>query len=336
MKLRSYNESCESSREICRKKLQRERPNLFKIAQAVAISSIDTNAYSLLEKKSTIFAVGIGATEPAPVSLRLLAYATLGALFAQAFNGTLEIVSGSGIAIGCGFVRKERVEVQVKETQRLIQLLIDTCFPDVSLRFSNPIIYDLDPINYLIERIKERQEQARIGLGRLGTHSVHKGKTVLQGEQYGVLHAFAFDLREEKRAGLVTIGNPSEDLFNCVRYGVLQEIGAAVHIDERTFFPPVVSGHIITNRCEISPYNYDDSIKQYEPLANPKGIAQLKELLTLGRKNISVSISSQEQASKVGSVIKDLEFLVRTIGIDALERIIKQFSRAPLENEVAA
>lgn len=321
MKLRRYNEQRYNAKEISWKRLKTEREALSKVAQRISIATVDQVAYDLLETEERItFKIGFGATEKVPVSLRNLSYAVISLALAKEFEGAVEFVSGAGISSSCGIIRYNEIEEQVQETFRLIRIFSKICFPGLEVRFSIPKVENLEVIDELISQIERDLVYGREALRQLAINSRTKGKTPQQGKQYGVLHAFAFDLSESRNGPQITIGNEAEDEFNCVRYGVLQKISENLNINGRIFFPPSKSGHLITARCKLPPYA-KNQLNGYELLPDIASIAKLEEIQKCGR-----SLRQQENGD-VGTAIKDLEFLIQIVGLPMIKDVIDQFQQ---------
>ncbi|MFH1520445.1 MAG: hypothetical protein ABID61_02255, partial [Candidatus Micrarchaeota archaeon] len=246
----------------------------------------------------------------------------------------VEFVSGAGISSACGLVRYGEVEEQVRDTFALIEEFSAICFPNVGISFNIPTFLDLDAINHIIEIIGAKYRYARIALDALGTKSKEKGKTELQGKQYAVLHAFAFDLRESQNRLEMTIGNNSEEYFNYVRFAVLQEISGNPDL-LKTLHPPLLNGYIITNRCEIPPYAPDFLVNGYEFQPNPAGLDGLQQLLKRGRRALLEGITDQKKASVLGSVIKDFELLLHLVGIERIVEVVNRYQDQLTEQKVA-
>lgn len=326
MKLRCYDNS-DSSIALDRKQLQRDRPRLFRFANTISIESIDRTAYDLLESdklgsKLTV-KIGFGATGRATVNLRNLTYAAIALALAQEFGSKVEFVSGSGISSTCRLVRYEEVEEQVRDTFALLGAFASICFPSVDVSFSVPTFIDLDVINHIIKIIETNYHYARIALGVLGSKSKEKGKAEIQGKQYAVLHAFAFDLGESQDRLEITVGNSSEDYFNCVRFAVLREIRRDRGL--LRLYPPLQNGYIITNRCEIPPYAPDQLAGWYELQPTYAGLEYAELILKKGRRALLEEISDQQKASVVGSVIKDIELLLHLVGLERIRDVVDRY-----------
>ncbi|MBI5223792.1 hypothetical protein HY990_05210 [Candidatus Micrarchaeota archaeon] len=328
MKLRFYDRSLDSSKPISDKSLRHDRPALHALSQKVPLLTLDPTAYDLCDGlHRPVFKVGIGATVRAPVTLRTLAYAAAALEFANFFGGSVEFVSGAGISASCGLVSSDDVLPQVRETFRLLRLFTQTCYREVDFGFVIPHFTDLAAIDRIIDKIESQSPEGRSALAHLCELSQRKGNPGQTGKRYGVLHAFAFDLREQSFPALVTVGNEAEDTFNSVRYATLNAIASEASILGSSLIPADKVGYALIRRCKIPPYAPHPLVNGFELLPDRSGLDSLLRITNGGRSVALAAISDERVLSVARSLIDDFDFLLRLVGFEKLESVVRAFEQ---------
>ena len=334
MKLRRYDRPEDHCEVLDKKALRSRNPKLSELSTRISISSTDERAFELLSgTRGITFKLGIGATEKTEVFLRNLAYAAIVLEIAREFDGKVEFVSGGGIASNSGLVDIEDVRGQIGKIFDLVKLLSLECYPDVKVDFSIPYVPNIEAIDSLVTLVEESDIEARRALEVLGNKSRQKGHNAQYGKRYGVLHTFAFDLRGHPQGSIVTVGNASEDIFNCIRYWTLRNINEGININGTRWIPPQETGHLITSRCKLPPYSNGQILGGFELGVTLEALEVLAKIHKLGRKQILRECDKydDETLSNIGSVIKDFELLIRLVGIEAINRVIENFIESELE-----
>lgn len=329
MRLRRYDRPDNRCDILSRKLLRARNPKLSELSERFSIASVDEAAFALLSGPREItFRLGIGATGKTEVFLRNLVYAAISLEIARKFDGRVEFVSGGGIASNAGLVDLGDINDQIARTFDLVRLFVSECYPDIKVEFSIPSVSEIRVIDDLVTLVEKSSVEARKALAVLGSVSIQKNYSIQCGKRYGVLHAFAFDLRDRVQDSIVTIGNPSEDTFNCVRYWVLKNIYDSIDIGGVRWFPPQNTGHVITNRCNIPPYANGRFLGDFELEVTLKAIETLKRIKQLGRKRLLEECDGcdTQTSSNIGSVIKDFELLIGLVGIDAINKVVERFT----------